>query len=684
MIPPLLWSRRPAHWVCSIAVLLLLGGCTDDRPNVFLITLDTTRADHLGCYGNADIETPSFDALAAAGIRYDSAFTPVPITLPAHTSILTGTYPVYHGVRENAGFYVPSSARTLAEILLEEGYDTAAFVGAFPLDSQTGIDQGFEVYDDNYPSSLDKTTHPQLRRFFDERPAADVSRAALAWLDRRQGDGPFFLWTHYFDPHQPLLPPSPYRERYPDSPYDAEIASTDEAVGRILARLERDGELDNTLVILTADHGEGLGEHGEATHALLLYSSTLRVPLILRGPGLDAGTTVSAPVSTVDIFPTVLQQLGLEIAPEVQGQALPQSDQEAPEQREIYAETMLGRLIYGWSPLERLTADHMMLIRGPSDTRLYDRAVDPDELNNLGPSRPDERDHLTDRMAQTKDLLAWEGRRFSRGEDAAPGDAAELQAALARLASLGYIGAGAAAATMDDEIDPDRPDPLQMMEVFRLHNEGTALVESKRFDGALAVLLRAEQLDPGNPAVLQALAQAHQGRGDGDASEQVLDRLLAINPEDVRTLLLLSQHNANSGQLEEATGAMEAALAIEPSNLTTRLLLAQMLEDLGNLEDSEANYREILAQDPDYVRALNGLATLLYRQGDTSEAITLLESALEKQPFYAPAWLNLGVIQWGQGNAERALELSERALELRPGYPQAETLRARSLAQIGE
>ena len=221
------------------------GGVADERLDVVLITLDTTRADHLGCYGHDGIETPYIDALAASGTRYENAFTPVPITLPAHTSIFTGTYPAFHGVRSNHGFYVPPSVDTLAEILRDQGYDTGAFVGAFPLDSQTGIDQGFAHYDDHYPSSLETGRHPRLRRFFDERPAAEVSRAALAWLGERlpRTDRPFFLWTHFFDPHQPLNPPSPYRERYAHSLYDGEIASVDEAVGQILGRLEASGRI---------------------------------------------------------------------------------------------------------------------------------------------------------------------------------------------------------------------------------------------------------------------------------------------------------------------------------------------------------------------------------------------------------------------------------------------------------
>ena len=663
-------------WLLVGGTFLWLGGCArETRPNVYLITLDTTRADHLGCYGHQAIETPHIDRLASTSTLYENAFSPAPITLPAHTSILTGTFPVHHGVRENGGFYVDEKALTLAEILREEGYDTAAFVGAFPLDSQTGIDQGFDLYDDNYPSSLDSGTHPQLRRFFDERPAAEVSRAALGWLGKRKkrNPKPFFLWTHYFDAHQPLRPPSPFRERYPNAPYDAEIASVDEAIGQVLRRLEEDGLLDETLVILTADHGEGLGEHGEATHALLLYSSTLHVPLILRDPSNLKSTTIAAPVSTVDIFPTVLDRLGLEIPQETQGISLPRSEAEAPAERAIYSETLLGRMIYGWSPLERLTVGSKFVVRAPNRRLLYDRSSDETEEVDLSSERSSEVDEFERLLLRQKAKLSQGGQQFSRGSSSPEANE--------RLAALGYVGAVSSAALDSDDVDPERPDPHTMMKVFTLHNEGSSLNEAGRFDLATAVLNRADRLDQRNPAVLLALAQSHLGRGDLEQGHQVLERLLSVEPESVRTLFLLGRYHQNRGELSMAADLMQAAVAIDPSDLSTHLLLAHLLEDAGRPNEAEAAYRDILEQDGEHTQSTNGLATLVYRRGDTQEAIDLLESLLERQPFYAPAWLNLGVIELYQGNPDRALELARRAQLLRPGYSQAEELERRSLVK---
>ena len=455
----------------ALAVLqLLFGACAEPPLDVLLITLDTTRADHLGCYGYERIETPHIDRLAAEGVLYERCYTPVPITLPSHLSILTGTYPAYHGVRENAGFYVAPELTTLAEVLKREGYSTAAFVGAYPLDSQTGLDQGFDLYDDNYPSSLEEGKHPLLAGFFDERPAADVVLPALGWLDEQ--NGPFFLWAHFFDPHQPQIPPSPYRERYADSLYDGEIAAVDEAIGRLLARLEERGSLDRTLVVLTADHGEGLGDHGELTHALLLYSTTVRVPLIVRHPRGPAGVRVGAPVATVDILPTILGQLGLEAPEAVQGHPLPRSDGEGGPRRKILSETLYGALMHGWSPLDRLTVDDWMLVHGPVP-RLYHLADDPGELRDLAGEEPERLAALRRLLVERKRQLAAGGvaapcpgrsrgpRELDRAARPPPGDCGLPGDERGQAADRGRpAGAGGGGARARQAYRPDQPVPL--------------------------------------------------------------------------------------------------------------------------------------------------------------------------------------------------------------------------------
>ncbi|MEX0914399.1 MAG: sulfatase, partial [Wenzhouxiangellaceae bacterium] len=289
---------------------VLLTSCGREQPwNVVLVTFDTTRADRIGSYGNARIGTPALDGLAHEGIRFANAVSVAPITAPSHSTILTGLYPTGHGVRDNGLFVLSDDNRTLAEILRERGYATAAAVGAFPVVSRFGFDQGFDLFDDHltgmYEDYLGERTVPKEQLFFDERRAAQVNEAVIPWLEAR-GEEPFFLWLHYFDPHQPFEPPPPYDQLYADDLYNGEIAYADSRLGHMLDQLRRLGKLERTLIVVTADHGEGLGEHNEVTHAVLAYDSTLHVPLIIRPPGLGSGSArvVDDRVGIVDIVPT--------------------------------------------------------------------------------------------------------------------------------------------------------------------------------------------------------------------------------------------------------------------------------------------------------------------------------------------------------------------------------------------
>ncbi len=635
--------------------------------------MDTTRADHLGCYGYDAIETPNIDRLAAEGTLYERCYTTVPITLPSHLSILTGTYPVYHGVHENNGFYVADELTTLAEVLRAEGYATGAFVGAFPLDSQTGLDQGFDLYDDNYESSLEQGRHPLLQGFIDERPAAEVARPALEWIDSR--DGPFFLWTHFFDPHQPQIPPSPYSELYAHAPYDGEIASVDEAVGRLLSRLEERGLLDRTLVVLTADHGEGLGDHGELTHALLLYSPTVRVPLIVRDPRDLTSRQVEVAVATVDVMPTILERLGLAVPAAVQGRALPAGDGTPEPRRQIFTETLYGALLHGWSPLERLTVDDWVLIEGPSP-RLYHLGGDPGELRDLAGEDRERLDSMRALLQRRKRDLAAGGVEAVE-ESVSP----EKQA---RLAALGYLSSGGPVDIDALEIADDLPDPHDAIAVFRELNEGKTLTERGRSGLAVAVLERAKQSDPTNPYLINYLALAYQQLGDAAAARREVDYLLTIAPEHVAGHLQSAELLEDAGDDDGALAAIEKAVEFDPKNQSTRLFLAHRLEDAGRDADAGAAYRALLALAPDHNLGRNGYATWLYRHGRADDAIEALEAVLRGQPYYPPAHLNLAVILHDQGRIEDSERRVRRALELRPGYGPAYELHALNLAILGD
>lgn len=657
--------------ITTALLVCCLSACQDAprQPNVLLITLDTTRADHLGPYGYDAINTPTLDRIAARGTVFEQAFTPVPITLPSHLSIMSGTTPLYHGVHENNGFYVADDIETMAEVLSEHGYHTAAFVGAFPLDSQTGLDQGFDLYDDNYPSSLEKGKHPSLQGFYDERPARDVVRPALQWLQTRESDQPFFIWTHYFDAHQPQQPPSPYREQYADRPYDGEIASIDEAVGQLIAQIDSLGELDNTIIIVTADHGEGLGEHGELTHALLLYSTTIRVPLIWSNPNHQWDERVSAAVGTIDIMPTLLDLLDLPVPDAVQGELLPRSDAEGNPDRQLYAESWYGALMHGWSPIERLTSQQWMVLHGPSN-HLYDYRNDPNEINDLIDAEP----ALLERQLADLDniRLAYKGELDASDQSSSPDK-------LARLASLGYIGATGEAPS---GVDPSLPDPIQAIAAFREMNEGKQLFSSGHYAMAVEVLQHALSVDPGNQYSLQYLAMSYMAMNDFTSASEVVGKLLDNQSPSTQALLLAAQLALATDDLPDAVAKLSQALESDPRNDATRLLLAQSLTQTDRSR-AIALYRQLI-QDQENVAASNALAVLLVQDGAIEAALELLQQATATQPFYAPAYLNRGVLAYQQGYIEQSLELADTAIALRPMYWRAIELKAMAADELGD
>ncbi|MHC4773857.1 MAG: sulfatase, partial [Planctomycetota bacterium] len=380
--------------------------------NLLLITLDTLRADRLGCYGYDLAETPVIDRLADEGVRFAHAVSAVPMTLPAHCTIMTGLYPPTHGVRDNGLFRLAGEHATLAELLQQHDYETAAFLAAFVLDARYGLDQGFNHYDDDLTlrHRLPTPTAPHNP----QRPADAVVDAALAWLnahDAGEADRPYFLWVHLFDPHLPYTPPEPFRSRYADRPYDGEVAFVDEQVGRLIATVEALGLADRTVTVLVGDHGEGLGDHGEDTHRHLVYESTMRVPLIIHAPGIVSPGLVidEAAVGIVDLMPTILDLLGLDAVESCDGRSALAGGLD-PE-RVLYIETLSPQLNDGWAPLYglRRVADKYIDAPGPE---YYDLTADPAELNNLWPEGPEAARGLAARL---EDMLA----AFPSASDAA-------------------------------------------------------------------------------------------------------------------------------------------------------------------------------------------------------------------------------------------------------------------------
>src|SRR5271155_1676913 len=367
------WCQTSAHTAAPSA-----------SPDVFLITIDTLRADHVGCYGYKEVETPALDALAAEGVRFTQAFTHSPITNTSHITILTGLLPSVHGVTD---FGVPLSPQhvTAAELLKKHGYQTAAFIGAVILDSSTlapGIDRGFDFYD-NFPKSDNKSKEHWDRI---ERRGMEVVEHAESWFDKHR-TGPHFVWVHLYDPHDPYEPPPPFSEKYKDHLYDGEIAYADSAVAHWIAFLKKAGVYDNAVIVVTGDHGEGLGEHGEETHGLFLYDSTLHIPLLLKTPGAaHHGTVIDAEVRTTDILPTILSATGVAPPAELNGESLlplleQASGAPALPNRALFGETDYP-LRWGWAPLRALRTENAKLIEAPRP-ELYNLQADPKELKDL-------------------------------------------------------------------------------------------------------------------------------------------------------------------------------------------------------------------------------------------------------------------------------------------------------------
>lgn len=648
--------------------------------NLLLVTVDTLRADRLSCYGFDRVRTANIDRLAARGTVFTRAFAHTPTTLPSHANILLGTTPLGHGVHDNSGFVVRPELETLAERLKREGYATAAFVGAYPLDSRFGLDQGFDVYDDDFGSQSARGA-----AFYVERKAEAVVGRALAWLEKAPAS-PWFVWVHCFDPHEPYAPPPPHDERFAESPYDGEVAYVDEALGPLFGRLESAGLLDRTLIVLTGDHGESLGEHGEATHAYFAYNATIWVPLILCLPGGRAGRS-DAYVAHMDVFPTVCDALdvkaprglpGVSLLPAVRGKAL--------RDRPLYFESLYPYYSRGWAPQRGVILDRKKYIESPLP-ELYDMEKDFAELENLaGRVRRDE--HLAS-------LAKWMKSAPAADEEAARGSVnAET---LRRLRSLGYVSGAAPARRAfgpRDDVKTLLPYHNRCMEAKDLFQSGAAgraeemlravlaerpdvdvaysnlaLIcrEGGRLDEALDVLREGLARLPSNYAIystyLNFLVAA--GRYD-EVVEAASDVPLRQAKDDPEFWNYLGIARANRGESGPALEAFDRGAALDPgfaSLLVNRgtLHLSRFLKtkDPADGRKAAADYERAVASDPGNATAHNGLGLVARLSGDPAGAVRSFEKALELRPGYQDARFNLAMA-WLDGNEPaRALKAFE-------------------------
>ncbi|MBD8526478.1 sulfatase-like hydrolase/transferase [Pseudomarimonas arenosa] len=668
---------------CVILVSLALQGCSTGEPrwNVLLVTFDTTRPDHLGPYGATRASTPTLDRLAAEGFVFEQAFSAAPITAPSHSTMLTGKYPIAHGFRDNGLFVLGEDQLTLPEILREHGYATAAAVGAYPVIAKFGFSQGFDLFDDNLTGHIEdhlgERIAPKERLFFDERRAAQVNEAVLPWLNQTaQAGKPFFVWLHYFDPHQPFEPPAPFDQKYADDLYSGEISYTDQALGRLLAQMERLGVLENTLVVMAADHGEGLGEHGEVTHAVLAYNSTLQVPLIVRPPEVqNPGGRISERVGTVDIAPTILELLGIEVPEQMQGRSLaPLMRGELGEWRQYYAENLSPHMSHGWGKLRVLFDGNYKYIHGPRP-ELYDLEADPKELSNL---IEDDQDQST-RMHEELSLFLKE---FASGASVtAPLDAESIR----MLQSLGYLQGGASGqTTVSEELEPGGVAPHLHVGLINDMSAAKHLLFAQRYGDAEVYTRKLIAASPDSHSYIEMHLAALVGGGKSEEAWAYLNAPKAIDfkpSESIITGLALAR--SAQGQEEEAADVL-GRFAAAHCSARAYWVLADMP---GYAQDAGKRWQALnnaLQCDEHFARARIDLAVELARGDRQAEAEAEFRTALQHAPYEPIGWYNFGTFLLAEGRLDEAEGRFARAVELAPQYRKARLALIATAVERGE
>lgn len=669
---------------CAWLILLTIQGTGSAQPvtpdsaapdsllrpprNIVLISVDTLRADALGFAGNEHVATPTLDRLAASGRVFDQAHAHSVVTLPSHANMLTGRLPFEHGVRDNAGFVLGEDIPTLATLLREAGFATAAFVGAFPLDARFGLARGFDVYDDDYQVGAKDQVFT-----FSERPGNEVVDAALRWW-HAHADERKLLFLHLFDPHAPYQAPEPFASRFADRPYLGEVSAVDTHLSPLLDQIVAAGP-DSSLVIFTSDHGEGLGEHGEDTHGLFAYESTLRVPLVVWGSGVTPGRD-PRPVGHIDLLPTVLDALAMSEPRDLPGRSLLETDRDgAP--RSLYFEALNSALSLGWAPLRGAILGYDKLIDLPIP-ELYELAKDPGERDNRFAAERRKARAVADVIPPAS---AWPpGRRSVIGAEEAE-----------RLRSLGYV-AGSAPIKQGFTIEDD---PKKLVGLDRKIRSAGVLYHQGRLDDAIAlldavirerptmpliyrqladllvrqqrpseaakVMQAARERDLADPAMLGELALTLTQLGRAGEALEILDSLAAAD-RDTETATTRALALGTLGRLAEAVAVLEKALATAPGHARAHETMAFVAIEQGRFEDASRHAREATALDPERADAWNNLGVALYNLARPVEAAHAWQRALQLEPNHLDPLFNLAVAAAEAENANAARKAFEHFL----------------------
>ena len=649
----ILGNRKPAsevgRWIAPLKPSDL---------NLLLITLDTTRADHIGCYGYPQIKTPNIDGLAAEGILFQNATSQCPLTLPSHSSMFTGTYPSFHGVRDNGGFYLEEDQVTLAEVARQAGWATSAFIGAFVLDSRWGISQGFDYYYDNF----DFAKYKKISLDSVQREGGEVVKAFFEWFDKNAPQK-FFSWIHLYDPHAPYEPPEPFRTRYEGQEYglyDGEIAYADSLVGRVLEYLRGKGRLEKTVVVVVGDHGESLGEHQESAHGFFIYDATVSVPLIIRIPSAELrGKKIAAQVQNIDIMPTLCELLGLPVPKAVQGQSLLGliAGRQPKQERMAYSESYYPRYHYGWSELKGLRTSRYKFIKAPRP-ELYDLVLDPRERDNLFGRNSS----LAEEFARQLETLEKKASRKGTGEK---GPQQLDDDTREKLMALGYIGGFTSEAKLNRSgVLGDPKDKIILYNKIKMA-EGAS--SDREYDDALARLDEVIREDPGIMEARQVRANIYLQLDRPEEAAEECKEALKIDPEYNAAIFTLALAYKRLKRYDEAIAGFDRALQLDPRDPKPHVNLGQIYLETNDLDRAISSFEQAISIDPEHSSlAHNSLGAAFLEKKMLGRAEQEILKALEMRPRLPDAHYNLGLLYEEKGDIARAIEEYKKEIEIHP------------------
>ena len=639
-----------------LSVFAFSSGTPAFHPNIVLITLDTTRADRMGFLGSERGLTPNLDALAGQAVVFSHAYAQVPLTTPSHAAILSGTYPQFNHVNY-MGDPLDKSLPFLPDILHHHGYHTAAFVGALVLDPRKlapGFERGFDVYDADY-----HRRRPGEDNYHSiERRGEDVVSRALSWLSKRP-QGPFFLWVHLYDPHDPYNAPEPYQTRYHSEPYDGEIAYTDASIGKLLAALKARGLFDSTLMALMADHGEAFGEHGEQHHGIFLYDETIHVPLLIRTPRQHSERKVVHQVGLVDVAPTILQAAQLPVPAAMQGESLlrlmkpdqsPSAGEDSNFRLSVYSESAYGYLSFGWSKLRSWRTGKYLYIEAP-DPELYDQTVDPQANHNLA----------SDSKAVAETVAAQISEFIRKTERGDKGKTKLSFEQTENLHALGYMSSNSESSGHSD--DQNGPNPKQRIAVANLFYEALVDVENQRYDESVPILQEVLKQEPNTTSAYLQLGRAYMAMKQYENAIAPFKYLVAKNSDDAFTHYELGCALVKTGKWEEAAPQFEAAVSQMTGSSMMHFYLALVYQRTSRSTDAEMEFQSAVRLDPNNFPANLLLGRMLVMEQKTADGLPYLKKAAKLHPdaidphrILADAYTQLG----RQADANQEIMEAER------------------------